>query len=710
MIYFLTKNVEQYNNFKEVVVTDDEQMCRNILINLDKMGYDKEATGLNTLLARELLDSWGNEHIQVVVDRQTCKPAFAQELADKFELYGFNIKYDYTLAKFNELDIKRVKDAMLSEKRLGQGSGRKNDLASTYTRRTEKEFPTQKKTRNDFINWPKGQLFEEHHVIYSAYDVQVLPEVMKVQDEIITSLNLNFLIGIENELCPILGDMELEGFYLNEPNWRGLIDDNKKKKALQELKLDAILEQMKPLYPILNGYTFKRTFYEQAALFGEPKDIGLKSFNYSSSNQVLQLFEAAGLPKPKHFVKDAILKKKVWKPSIGESALKDYLIEYPNTPFLEFIDALLIYTKLEKLINSFGLRFLVSEMRTKTSTKIGYKNPVTGRVHTAYRQCDTATSRLSSGDEENGYYNSQQLPKQNRYRNCFTLSPQEVAEGYKICTLDLSGAEVMILASLSGELKIVQMKDIHSELATPAYRKVLEHIKSTYNESEWLKNTKSLLSNTKFDCSTEEAEYAIKHSTEYSIDKVDPFRSEIRDDFKRVVYGLFYGGTADRISEVLAIPKEWGKIVEASLREQLPKLFKYLDDNAKVAVETGIIKFNNRTNSRHIFKSYLDAAQFNRQLTNTERSTIERSSKNYPVQGTQSDMVKEGIVMIMRWVKANNIPFVLKLQVHDEIVFKFKEQSTVDMVEKIMLDTCNKYLVPEVKMHAAYHIADYWEK
>lgn len=711
MIYFLTKNVDKYSFDDDIIVTDDEQLCEDILSERKFMGYDKEATSLNTLLARELLDSWGDADVQVVVDRTTCNPAFAQRIADKYVLHGFNIKYDYTLAKFNGLNIKRVKDAMLREQRLGQGSGRANTLLATYERRCNKTFPTQKKTRDDFINWPKGQLFEAHHIVYSAGDVKILPEIFAVQEVLITSLNMNFLISIEDRLCPILGDMEIEGFYLNEVAWRGLVDDNKRKKANAELLLDSILEQMKPIFPTLNGYKFKRNFNEQTSLFGENTDAGVKGFNYSSSNQVLSLFKAAGLPIPTQTKKDFKLKKKVTKPSIAEQALKEYLILYPKTPFKVFIEALLIYTKIEKLINSFGMRFIQYDVHEKgKKPKLGYKNYYTHKVHTTYRQCMTATSRLASGDEKFGYYNSQQLPKQNRYRNCFILSEQEKAEGWKICTLDLSGAEVVILTALSGELKILQYKDIHSELCTPAYQRVLNHIKQNYRPDEWITQTKILLSNTKFECTTEEATIAIKDPNSYTIDKVDTFRAEIRDDFKRVVYGLFYGGTASRIAEVLGISKEWAELIEGSLKEQLPLLFKYLEDNAAKGVSTGIITFNTRTNSRHIFKSYLDAAKFQRALNKVEKSTIERNCKNYPIQGTQADMIKEGIVEVMEWVWANNIDFVLKLQVHDEIVFKFKEQSTVDMVEKIILDTCNKYLVPGVEMKAAYHIADFWEK
>lgn len=708
MIYFLTKNIDRYN-FSNVKVTNDEETCLAMLNSLLFMGYDKEATSLNTILARELLDSWGNDELQVVVDKTTI-PNFGQQIADKYLLHGFNIKYDHTLAKANGLTLRRVKDAMLVEQRLGLGSGRPNNLLATYERRTGKKFPTQKQTRTEFVNWPRGQLFEEYHIIYSAYDVQVLPEIITVQDDLVKKADMEFLMnGIEHRLCPILGNMELEGMKLNDAKWLTLVQDNTKLKAQSELKLDAILEQMKPVYPVLNSYTFKRTFAEQTSLFHESKDAGVKTFNYSSSPALLKLFIAAGLPVPKGMKKDLILKKKVLKPSIAEDTLKEYLIKYPKTPFKIFIEELIIYKKLEKRLNSFGARFLSSELRTKSSMKIGYKNPKTSKVHTTYRQCMTATGRLASGDEENGFYNSQQLPKDNRYRNCFTISDEEIQAGWKVCTLDLSGAELIIAASLSGEVKIFQMKDIHSTLATAAYRRVLKYIMETASsKEEAISNIKILLTNTKLICTQEEAEEAYNNPSGYTISRETKFREEIRDDFKRVIYGLLYGATASRISEVLNVPQKWAEIVESTLREELPILFKYLDDNSHKAKTEGFVKFNNRTNSRHIFKSYLEAAQYGRNLTILEASQIERNAKNYPIQGTQADMMKESIVEIHDQIDHDR--YVLLLQVHDEIVFKFLGEDIVKQVEKIVTSTCDRYLADNVHMGCAYHINDYWEK
>lgn len=711
MILFLTKNTKDYTNLSEVIVTDDEDLCRKHLQDLSFYGYDKEATGLNTILATELLDSIGNDETQVVVDKTTTNPSFLQELANKHTFHGANIKYDYCLSKTNGLVIPNVRDVMLADKRMGLGSGRDNDLKSIYERRTHKRFPTQKKTRIDFINWPKGKLFEEHHIVYSAYDVQVLPEIVKVQDELLKHLDMEYIVWIENQLIPILGDMELEGWTINETAWEQLIQDNIKEKAQLEISMDRVLEKLKPIYPILNCYNFKRTFATQGNLFSIGEDVGRKTFNYNSSQQVIKLFEAADLPIPTQNKKDKKVGKKVRKPSISEDALKEYLITIPKTPLKEFIDELLLYKKAEKKLNSFGRRFLVTEIKTKTGRKMGYKNPVTGKVHTIYRQVDTATARLASGNEDHGYFNSQQLPKNNKYRHCFTLSPQEIEEGWKICTMDLSGAEVIIAASLSGETKVALMKDIHSELATPAYRIILQYIINTYPYEQQIEQIKILLSNTKLKCTQEEAEYARDNPNTYTIDKTDTFRSEIRDDFKRVVYGLFYGGTATRISEVLNIPLKWGEMVEQSLKSELPILFKYLEDNAKLAKSTGVVKFNKRTNSRHIFSSYLNAARFQRQLSREESGQIERNAKNYPIQGTQADMIKEGMVMIAKWLADNpHIEFRWKMQVHDEIVFMFKDDDIITEISKILTNTCNKYLIEGIEMKEAHHIDFKWHK
>jgi len=712
MIYFLTQKIGEYQNLgANITVTNDDNLCKNVLKGMSFMGYDKETTHLNPFIAKQLLDSLGDEHNQVVIDRTTKSPAFLQEILSERLVYGHNIKYDFTVSKANGLEFRNVYCTMLAEQRLGMGTGRENTLEATYTRRLNKKFPVRKDTRLEFINWQENKLFQAHHIIYSANDVAILPEIVKAQAPIIKERQIERLLEIEFSLCPILGDMELEGIYLNEDAWKELIKDNERDKQKFELELDSIMNQLKGMYPSLHKMTFNRMFNTQVGLFGEDKQIASSSINYSSSAQVIEIFKVMGLPLPQKHAKNQITHKKEWKDSSGEEALNSYLIKYPHTPLRIFIKKLIEYKEVDKALNSFGNRFLVTEFKNKQGYKLGYKSTVTGRVHTSYKQCTTATGRLASGDADIGMFNSQQLPKLNKYRHCFSLSPQEIKDGWKICTMDLSGAEVIIAASLSGEHKVLAYKDIHSELATPAYRKVLTYIKKTYsNEKQQIQEALLLLSNTKFEATESLAIQALSDIEAFTITKEDSHLSESRDDFKKVVYGLFYGGTASRISEVLNVPLKYGEIIETALKEELPILFKYLDDNAHQAKKEGQLKFNNRTNSYHIFKSYLAAHEWNRGLSFAEAGEIERAAKNYPIQGTQADMVKEAIGVIWQYVQLNKIEFKFLMQVHDEIVFMYKEDGVDEIVAKLLTDTCNLYLTKGVTMKCTKHSGLTWHK
>lgn len=709
MIYFLTKGDYQFDG---IIVTQDEELCSKILHDLPFLGYDKETTHLNTLIARELLDSIGDRNTQVVIDRTTVNPKFLQELADKRKFWGHNIKYDVSVSLANGLVIRNVGDTMIRDQRLGLGSGRLNNLKDVYERRTGKMFPTSKDIRSEFVNWPENKKFESKHIIYSAGDVATLEDIIEPQSKIITACGMDFLIDIEERFLHILSEIEVEGWYLDKKSWLELIELAKRERYQFEVEMDSILEQLKEVYPKLNEYIFKRELVTQADLFGGAIDLNPQTFNYGSPQQVLEIFKQVDLPIPTQNKKDEKLHKKVVKPSVSEDALNEYLIKYPRTPLRDFIITILKHKKVVKKISSFGERFLVTELRKKDGTKVGYENKVTGKVHTTYRQCMTDNGRLASGEEDLGFYNSQNLPKENRYRKCFTLSPQEISEGWKICTMDLSGAEAVLAASLSGELKIMQFKDIHSELATPAYVRVLKYIRDSFydDKEQQVQEALLLLSNTKAKATREFAVHSLENWQTFTINKTDGHLKENRDDFKKVVYGAFYGATSNRIAEVMNIPLPYADLIDKQLRKELPILFKYLDDNAQKAKEQGKITFNTRTNSRHIFKSYLEAAQYGRALTYTEWGEMERASKNYPVSGSQADAIKEAMVEIDDYVKSTGTPFKWKGQVHDEIIFKFKEEGLEHKIAKILTDTCDKYLVEGVHMACDYHVNTYWEK
>ena len=200
-------------------------------------------------------------------------------------------------------------------------------------------------------------------------------------------------------------------------------------------------------------------------------------------------------------------------------------------------------------------------------------NPVTNKLHTIYRQCGTATGRFASGGGkyEKDKINSQQIPKEKEYRNCFCEE-----EGYNILTIDLSGAELVILASLSGDeyLKTI-LDDPHSPLATAAYNKVIQYILNTFPESRWMDELTELLR------TEDRARQAIKDRS-FTITKSTS--KDLRDSFKAVIYGLSYGASEHKVAYTLKIPLDYAKLMVEALENTIPTTFDYLDRASKFGV------------------------------------------------------------------------------------------------------------------------------
>ena len=92
------------------------------------------------------------------------------------------------------------------------------------------------------------------------------------------------------------------------------------------------------------------------------------------------------------------------------------------------------------------------------------------------------------------------------------------------------------------------------------------------------------------------------------------------------------------------------------------------------------------------------------------RGRIERQGMNAPIQGTNSDVIKQAMIYIVDRIKSYGAK--LLLTVHDEVVVESREDcadKVADIVSTAMIEGFN-YFVPEVKMHADADIADYWVK
>lgn len=730
----------------KIEITDSLEEYHYIMKHNNELGLDTENNSLNQFYAIPLLIQFAIPGISIIIDQTSVKEDFLSPYTEKTYI-GHNLQYDYRIIKYhNKVELRKLIDCMINEQIINRGSGRFNNLEDAYLRRCGKPLPEDKTTRNDFIHMTEKSRFKTNHIIYAGFDPQACLEILPHQNEILKTYKLEFrAYGIGMPLIPILGDMNLNGFTLNRDKWKQILEENKRERFNLELKLDEEIKKFSKDNVKLRGgiWTRKRRKEEgeQTNLFFEGTTIANDSkanVSYGSQKQLTRLFNVLKEPLPQKKNK----KTHEYGTSFAEEALEQYKIQYPASRTKNFINYLLQYREVEKEINSFGEKFLkefVKEGKQGKKYGRGYYQPKTNKVHTIYKQEFTANGRLSSGegkkkkgDMGTGFYNSQQWPKKNKFRNCATLTPEEIEDGWWITTLDLEQAELVIGASFSKDKKLIEIikegKDLHSYLCTNAYTEIIKYIidnmpeNRAYDElynllkvNRLQKALKKKISEDKYVDYTKEEEDAItKERVKLALEqrgiivnKKD--HPDIRDPFKNVVYGVNYGASEQKIAETLNLAIYYAKLILEGMKKALPQLFAYLDKISKFGVKNGFLVFNNRTNSRHWFKAWLDAKQYGKEMSFGDRSAIERACKNYGISGSQADMIKEAMVEIDKHLRSIGATFEWLLQVHDEIVIKHKDKDLKDVIAKVLVDTCNKYL-EDIEMKVAGYTGHYWNK
>lgn len=750
-INYITHN-EPIWKHDDIVVHDNPSRLIEMFKNTDLIGGDTENNDLNPIYATALLSQFSDSKESYVVDKSTIDCTWLKDFTDK-PLLTHNGQYDYMIWKQQYgFEFPNINDVMIIEQALGRGSGRLNNLYDVHYRRLGRYMPIPKSTRSAFTKMKHNPIFEVDHILYSGYDPHCLFEIYEIQKPLIKEYKLERRIyDIAFPLISLLGDICLEGFYLDKDKWQKILIENKTAKYHAECRLDEEVKKFSKEHIELRGGKWTRKRYkadgEQSGLFSDSvlvENENNANISYGSLTQMTTLFNILREPIPQK--KDK--KTQEYKNSFAEEALEQYKIEYPSTRMMRFINDLLEYKEYEKEINSFGEVFLKDRIRDGKGKKYkrGYSNSITGNVHTIYKQEFTANGRLSSGDSKRkkgtqglGLYNSQQIPKKNKFRNCFTLTPQEIADGYLITTIDLHAAELYIFASQSGDKKLFELLsagDIHSSLATAGYTKIIRYILENMNESRAYDEIYNLLKVNRLqkvlrkkigiDERSEDIYVDYSQQEQDEITEVRTLKAikergivihkkdhvDIRDPFKNVVYGILYGASDPKIATTLNIATHYAKLILDGMKDTLPVGFAYLEQVARFGVKYGFIIFNDRTNSRHWFKSWLDAKQKGMELMSKDRAAIERFCKNSVVSGTQADMFKEFMVECNKYIKSIGLKdFKWKLQVHDECVFKWRSELDIpNILGKIIMDTCNLYLKNDVKMKIASYTGVYWNK
>ena len=336
------------------------------------------------------------------------------------------------------------------------------------------------------------------------------------------------------------------------------------------------------------------------------------------------------------------------------------MIKYKNK--FDMVNTYISYKEHMKIYSSYGEKFIDS---LKSD----------GRVHTSFNQI-LDTGRVSSSRP-----NMQQIPADNAFRNCF-IAP----DGWSYVSADYSSQELNVIAFGSQDPVWLQAlkdgQDLHSTCAELVYG------------DEWI-----LLAD--LDCAY------MKNKSKCKCKE----HKRLRTNVKTINFGLAYGMGANKLADTLQIDKQEAEKLIEDYFTAFPAIEGFLEKLGNFGKQFGYIKTFPPYNRRRWFSGWY-AKMYNSRENMQELSSIERASKNTPIQGASADMTKRALVLMREHIDVNNAPVKLVMTVHDQIDTicqdNYIEEWSKDM--KHLMEVAAKEIVTNGLLEAEVTVADCWEK
>ena len=235
-----------------------------------------------------------------------------------------------------------------------------------------------------------------------------------------------------------------------------------------------------------------------------------------------------------------------------------------------------------------------------------------GRIHTEFKQTETRTGRISSREP-----NLQNIPVRtelgSRFREYFIAK-----EGYVLLDADYSQIELRVLASISGDTRMIDAfkhdRDIHTETASEIFKVPREEV-----------------------------------------------NAELRRRAKAVNFGIVYGIGAFSLAQDVAVSvKEAGSYIDGYLATY-SGVAGYLADTVEQAKRDGFV-----TTLYGRRRQLPELASSNRVL----QALGKRLAMNTPIQGTAADIIKIAMIKVSERLAKEKLDAKLILQVHDELIIE----------------------------------------
>lgn len=621
---------------------------------------------------------------------EALKPFFENEKITKVGTY---LQFDYETLKWAfGIRSKGFYDCHLAEKVINAGRAAfwQDSLEEMVERYCGLKIDKTLQTGFD-LESP----LDQERLDYAALDVRLPFSIRAGQKSKIEKNGLTAVIyEVENPAIPAFGDMHLNGMRLEPSKWMTLIDAVKLKhhdnvKELDTYFIPVVGDSAKPsevcaLPGFEDKYHFdsleqleaawrdekdkptrallRQQFYEVRRKIADwdkarAKWEGDAAINYGSTKQVRDGLLAMGIEEKKlPDTNDRTLEK-----------LKDPVIK-----------ALQRFRETEKLLDTYGESFLDNiDCYTK-------------RIHSRVNQIGAETGRTSSSQP-----NLQNIPKKPEWRACFVARP-----GYKIITIDMSGAELRILAEASGEPVWVEAFskgwDVHSVGAEIIFGQ------------KWKDVT--------------EPSCAYHHTGDHQKCKCKGHK-ELRGQIKSINFGIAYGMEAGKLADEIKVSKQEAQALLDLYRSTFKCVTAYLKklgDSAKINLVArtlaGRCRWFDRPDWNKARQKVVDDGKEPTQPQISRKyhamyASIEREGKNTPIQGTNSDIAKLWMALICEELELYYNALLI-MMVHDELVIECPEDS-IERCTELLSAKCKQAgarFMHTVVMESDFHVADFWFK
>lgn len=282
-----------------------------------------------------------------------------------------------------------------------------------------------------------------------------------------------------------------------------------------------------------------------------------------------------------------------------------------------------------------------------------------GRMHTTYHVNGTSTGRLSSSNE-----NMQNIPTFIGEHNIKKMFVPSDRENMVIVNIDAKAAEVRLYAAYSGDIALIQAlndgMDPHSFFSAmvykpstilvgvpPEHREAILQLVGIDEEHDWSYDD---FQNISVFSGTKEAKGT---NPEYG-----KRLEKLRKNMKRVVFGILYGASSRKVSEIVGIPMDQAQTIIDALFRMFPTIPQYVSKTKEQIQQLGMVEtFIGR-------RRRLNLAGLPPKL----QAKAMRQAVNFKIQSNSSDIVMDVLCDIQQPVR--KMGGQLLITVHDSIVFE----------------------------------------